>query len=194
MPKKQADGTAAIRPRTTGRRPNEPTFEARGLLAEVAGVDLTAIEGIDASIALTLLAELGIDMSQFPTEKHFGSWLGLSPHAKQSGRYLDKRRTKPTASRAAWAFRLAARSLHRSQSALGAFFRRLKSRLGAPKAITATAYKLARIVYRLLKHGTAYAAQGLAEYEQQFRERTLRHLHRRAAAFGLMLVPTPQTP
>jgi transposase len=193
MPKKQADGSQAIRPRLKGRKPNDPTFEARGLLTEVTGVDLTAIEGIDASIALTLLAELGIDMSQFPTEKHFGSWLGLSPNAKKSGRYVDKRHTKPTASRAAWAFRLAARSLQRSQSALGAFFRRLKSRLGAPKAVTATAYKLARIVYRMLKYGTAYVAQGLAEYELQFRERMLRNLHRRAAAFGYMLVPTTQT-
>jgi transposase len=193
MPKRTADGSEAIRPRLKGRKPNEPTFEARGLLTEVIGVDLTAIEGIDAATALTLLAEIGIDMSLFPTEKHFGSWLGLSPNAKKSGRYLDKRRSKPSASRAAWAFRLAARSLYRSQSALGAFFRRLKSRLGAPKAITATAYKLARLVYQMLKHGTAYVAQGMAEYEQQFRERTLRNLHRRATALGYTLVPTAPT-
>jgi transposase len=135
------------------------------------------------------VAELGIDVNLFPTEKHFGSWLGLAPNAKKSGRYLDKGRTRPTASRAAWAFRLAARSLQRSHSALGAFFRRLKSRLGAPKAITATAYKLARIVYRMLKYGTAYVAQGLAEYGEQFRERTLRNLQHRAAALGFALVP-----
>ena len=194
MPKKLSDGTAAIRPRQYGRKHNEPTFEARGLLAEVAGVDLTAIEGISASTAMTLIAELGIDMSQFPTEKHFASWLGLAPNAKKSGRYLNKKRTKPTASRAAWAFRLAASTLHRSQTALGAFFRRLKSRLGAPKAITATAHKLARIVYRLLKNGTAYVKQGLAEYEQHFRERTLRSLSRRAASLGFLLVPVVQTP
>jgi transposase len=193
MPKRTVDGSEAIRPRFRGRKPNEPTFEMRGLLTEVIGVDLTAIEGIDAATALTLLAEIGIDMSLFPTEKHFGSWLGLSPNAKKSGRYLDKRRSKPSASRAAWAFRLAARSLYRSQSALGAFFRRLKSRLGAPKAITATAYKLARLVYQMLKHGTAYVAQGMAEYEQQFRERTLRNLHRRATALGYTLVPTAPT-
>jgi transposase len=193
MPKRTTDGSEAIRPRFRGRKPNEPTFEARGLLTEVIGVDLTAIEGIDAATALTLYAEIGIDMSLFPTEKHFGSWLGLSPNAKKSGRYLDKRRSKPSASRAAWAFRLAARSLYRSQSALGAFFRRLKSRLGAPKAITATAYKLARLVYQMLKHGTAYVAQGMAEYEQQFRERTLRNLHRRATALGYTLVPTAPT-
>lgn len=194
LPKKQADAAPVPRRRLQGRKPNDLTFDARGLLAQIAGVDLTAIEGIEVSIALTLLAELGIDMSQFPTEKHFGSWLGLAPNTKKSGRYVDKRRSKPTASRAAWAFRLAARSLHRSQSALGAFFRRLKSRLGAPKAITAAAYKLARIVYRLLKYGMAYVAQGLTEYEQQFQERMLRQLHKRAAAFGYMLVPATQTP
>lgn len=194
MPKKQICDAAAFPPRRRSRKPNDPTFDARSLLAEIAGVDLTAVEGIEASIALTLLAELGIDMSRFPTEKHFGSWLGLSPNAKKSGRYVDKSRSKPTASRAAWAFRLAARSLHGSKSALGAFFRRLKSRLGAPKAITATAYRLARIVYRMLKYGTAYVAQGIAEYEKQFQERMLRNLHRRAADFGYVLVPAAQTP
>jgi transposase len=193
MPKKRAATVQTIHPRYKSYNPNDLTFDARGLLAAVAGVDLTAIEGIHANIALTLFAEIGIDMSQFPTEKHFGSWLGLSPHAKKSGRYLDKWRSKPTASRAAWALRLAARSLHRSQSALGAYFRRLKSRLGAPKAITATAHKLARIIYRMLKYGTAYVSKGLAEYELQFQERMVKNLHKRAAAFGYLLVPTPQT-
>jgi transposase len=194
MPKKQADIALEPRDRARGCKPNDPTFDARDLLAQVAGVDITAIEGIEISIALTLLAELGIDMSQFPSAKHFGCWLGLSPHAKTSGRYIDRRRSKPTASRAAWAFRQAARSLHRSKSALGAFFRRMKSRLGAPKAITAAAYKLARIVYQLFKHGTAYVAQGMAQYELQFQQRMLRNLQRRAAELGYLLVPATQTP
>ena len=109
-------------------------------------------------------------MSRWPTEKHFASWLGLCPHHKVSGGKVLSRKVRPSANRAATALRLAAHCLHHSHSALGAFFRRLKARLGAPKAITATAHKLARLVYRLLKYGEDYVAQGMAEYEQAYRE------------------------
>lgn len=167
---------------------NAPQFDTRPLLAQVAGVDLTAIEGIDATVATILLAEVGVNVDDFPSEKHFGSWLGLAPKAKASGQ-RRRDRVGPGASRVAWALRLAAQSLHRSQTALGGFFRRLKARLGAPKAITATAYKLARLVYRLLKYGHDYVARGLAEYEAAFRDRTLRALERKAKAMGFVLMP-----
>jgi transposase len=109
-------------------------------------------------------------MSRWPTEKHFASWLGLCPHHKISGSKVLSRKVRPSANRAAMALRLAAQGLHHSHRALGAFFRRLKTRLGAPKAITATAHKLARLVYRLLKYDEDYVAQGMAEYEQASRE------------------------
>jgi transposase len=174
---------------------NRPAFDVRRALFRVAGVDLTLIEGIDESTALVLLSEIGTDMSRWPSVKHFSSWLGLSPQHRISGGRVLSRRTKPCASRAALALRLAASALHRSQSALGAFLRRLKSRAGAPKAITATAHKLARLVYTLLKHGTAYVAQGLEEYEQRYRERAVKNLSRRAKELGYELMqPTEPEP
>jgi transposase len=173
-------------------RGNRPAFDARRALFRAAGVDLTAIEGIDEATALVLVSEVGTDMGRWPSVKHFCSWLGLSPHHRVSGGQVLSRRTKPCASRAALALRLAATALHRSQSALGAFLRRLKARLGAPKAITATAHKLARLVYALLKHGTAYAAQGVQEYEQRYRERVVKNLSRRAKELGYELVQPEQ--
>jgi transposase len=116
-------------------------------------VDLTRIEGIDETTALNVLGEIGLDMSRWATVKHFTSWLGLCLHHKISGGRVLSRRTRPTANLAAAALRQAEASLHRSQSALGAFFRRLKSRKGTPKAITATAHKLARHIDTMLKHG-----------------------------------------
>jgi transposase len=192
LPKKRAATDFPVKPYYR-RHANAPAFDVRPLLAQMAGVDLTAIEGIDSTVAMVLLAEVGIDVSAFPTEKHFGSWLNVAPRAKASGK---RRRDQvgPGASRAAWALRMAAQSLHRSQSALGGFFRRLKGRLGAAKAVTATAYKLARLVYRLLKYGHDYVARGLEEYEATFRERTIRALERKAKAFGFELIPLPLIP
>src|SRR5262249_23042367 len=122
------------------------------------------------------------------TVKHFTSWLGLWPHQRVSGGKVLSRRTKSCANRAATALRLAAAALHHSQSALGAFFRRMKARLGAPKAITATAHKLARLIYTMLKHGTAYVRRGMDEHEQQYRERAVKQMTRRAKALGYILV------
>jgi transposase len=172
------------------RGDNRPTVELRGALYRMAGVDLTVIEGIEESTALVLLGEIGTDMSRWPTVKHFCSWLGLCPNHRISGGRVLSRRTKPCANRAAAALRLAAFALHRSQSALGAFLRRLKARVGAPKAITATAHKLARLVYSLLKHGTAYTTQGMDDYEQVYRERVVKGLSRRAKELGYEIVPT----
>jgi hypothetical protein len=169
------------------RRGNEPHFDARQRLYEMAGVDLTAIEGIEAPTALAVLSEVGTDMSRWPSEKHFGSWLGLAPNPRKSGGKVLKASTRPGRNRAAQALRLAARNLQRSQNALGAFFRRVASHRGVPKAITATAYKLARIVYAMLKHGMGYARQGMDEYEAAFRQRQLRQLQRKAQALGYEL-------
>lgn len=174
--------------RVRRRRDNEATFDARQRLHHVAGVDLTAIEGIEESTALVVLSEIGTDMSRWPSEKHFGSWLGLAPNPKKSGGKVKSSATRPGVNRAAQALRLAAKNLQRSKSALGAFFRRIAARRGLAKAITATAYKLARIVYALLKHGTAYVAQGLAAYETAYRERVVRQVKRKAAELGLVVV------
>ncbi len=174
--------------RSRRRKDNEATFDARQRLHHVAGVDLTAIEGIEESTALVVLSEVGTDMSRWPSEKHFGSWLGLAPNPKKSGGKMKSSATRPGVNRAAQALRLAAKNLQRSHSALGAFFRRIAARRGLAKAITATAYKLARIIYAMLKHGMAYVAQGLEAYETAYRERVVRQVKRKAVALGLVVV------
>jgi transposase len=187
LPDKPGPMPASGKRRRLKRQGNEPHFDARQRLYEMAGVDLTAIEGIEAGTALVILSEIGTDMSRWATEKKFGAWLGLAPNPKKSGGRLKSARTRPGSSRAAQALRLAARSLVRSQSALGSFLRRIAARRGMPKAITATAYKLARIVYGMLKHGTAYAQKGMAEYEAKHRERQLRQLSKKAEELGYQL-------
>ena len=137
-----------------------------------------------AHTALKVIGEIGLDMSRWPTAGHFASWLGLSPNNRITGGKIISSRTKPSANRAAKALRLAANGLHRSDSALGAFLRRKKSHLGVPKAITATAHKLARIIYATLKYGQAYTDAGAEYYETQYRLRTLRAAKRRAAQLG----------
>jgi hypothetical protein len=178
-----------LEPKRRGRRrkENEGIFAARQRLHHVVGVDLTAIEGIEESTALVVVSEIGTDMSRWPGEKHFGRWLGLAPNPKKSGGTVQSSATRPGVNRAAQALRLAAKNLQRSQSALGAFCRRIAARRGLAKAMTATAYKLARLVYALLKHGTAYVAQGLAAYATASRERVMRQVKRKAAALGLVV-------
>ena len=153
---------------------------------------MTQIEGIDETTALMVLSEIGLDRRRWPTVKHFTSWLGVCPHHRVSGGKVLSRRTKPWANRAATALRLAAAALHHSQSAVGAFFRRMKARLGAPKAIPATAHKLARLIYTMLKQGTAYVRQGMDEYAQQYRDRAVKNMTRRAKALGYILVKAPE--
>jgi transposase len=137
---------------------------------------------------LVILSEIGTDMRRWPSVKHFCRWLGLSPQHKISGGKGLSRRVRPGAQRVALALRLAARTVPKAHTALGAFFRRLRSRLGAPKAITATAHKLARLVYSLLKQGSAYVQQGLDAYESQYRERKGKAMARQAKALGYTLV------
>jgi len=155
----------------------------------MAGVDLTALEGIAEGTALVILSAIGTDMHRWPSVKHFCSWLGLCPQHNISGGQVLSRRVRPGAHRVAVALRLAARSLHHSQSALGAFCRRMQARLGTPKAITATAHTLARLVSHLLKHGSAYVQQGLENYEAQYHERKVTTMAKQAKALGYTLVP-----
>jgi transposase len=189
VPDRTAGAKLERKPSTRGRKPNNPRFDGAQPVFRAMGVDLTAIEGIEVSTALIILGEIGPDVTKFPTEKHFTSWLGLCPNHQQSNRTLRSRRVRKGKNRAAIALRLAARSLHRSQSALGAFFRRMNSRLGTKGAITATAHKLARYVYAMLKHGQAYVSQSLDQYEAAMRERIERTLRRKARALGYDLVP-----
>ncbi len=166
-------------------------FDAHAQLYRMTGVNLTRIDGIESVTALTVLGEIGTDMSRWKTVKHFTSWLGLCPGTKVSGGRVLGSKTKPTANRAATALRLAAGSLWRSRSALGAYLRRMSARLGKPQAVTATAHKLARLVYSMLKHGTEYVDVGQDYYERQYRERVVQNLTRRAKELGLVLVPEP---
>jgi transposase len=170
-------------------RPRQaPSFDVHGYLHAMTGVDLTQIDGIDALTALKVISEIGLDMTRWPTSKHFASWLGLCPGNKLSGGKRYRMRSKPTANRAASALRLAAQGLVNSHSALGAYERRMRARLGAPKAITATAHKLARLVYSMLRYGTAYVDAGQQAYEQKYRDRVLTNLQRKARVFGYQLV------
>ncbi len=173
---------------------NQPRFDARTYLFQLTGVDLTRIDGIAAGTALTLISEVGTDMSRWKTANHFVSWLGLCPGTKVSGGRVLSSKTKPTANRAAQALRMAAASLYHSQSALGAYYRRMAMRIGKPQAVTATAHKLARIVYSMLKHGTEYADAGQDYYERQYKERMVRTLSQRAKAYGIERLPTAAEP
>ena len=160
------------------------SFDAHTELHRMTGVDLTRIDGISATTALKVISEIGLDMTCWPTVKHFTSWLGLCPGTKVSGGKSLSGRTKLATNRAATALRLAAQSLHRSNSALGAYYRRQRIRLGTPKAITATAHKLARIIYGVLKHGMDYIDLGQEHYEQQYQQKRIKNLRRQAKSLG----------
>lgn len=191
LPPSDPDSRAPTPPKPKGGKPrkNQANFDLATSLYEIVGVDLTAIDGIDALTAQTIITEIGTDVSAWPTVKHFTSWLGLAPHNDVSGGKVLRSRTKKTQNKASSALRLAAQSLHRSQSAVGAFHRRMKARHGPAKATTATAHKLARMVYFMLKNRTDYVDPGVTYYEQQYRERTIRNLKRKAASLGMELVP-----
>ena len=171
---------------------NGLAFDVRRELYRMTGVDLTRIDGMDENSVLKVLAETGVDMTAWPTEKHFASWLGLSPGNKITGGKVLSGKTKPCANRAAAVFRMAAYGLFNSKSALGAYLRRQRARLGAPKAITATAHKLARTFYSMIKNGTEYVDQGQDYYEQQYRERVMKNIKKRAASLGFELVPADE--
>lgn len=181
-------------PKRRSPRGNSPRFDLHSHLYRISGVDFTQIDGLDTLSVLTILSEVGLDPTRFPTMRHFTSWLGLSPNLAISGGKVKSSRTRKVVNRAAQAFRMAAQTLHRSQSAVGAFYRRIKARSGAPKAITATAHKLARIFYSLWRSGEAYDDPGAEAYEQQYRQRLIKSLERKAQALGLELVPKESPP
>ena len=160
------------------------SFDVRSALYYATGVDLTAIEGIDELHALTLVSELGPNFTKWPTGKHFASWLGLCPQFKKTGGKVQSSRTRLGKNRAAIALRLAAWSLIRSKSYLGAYLRRQRSRLGAPKAITATAHKLARILYNMMRYGVAYAKKEESQYADEVKQKLEKSFHRRAKELG----------
>jgi transposase len=182
----------APKPRRCGRRRNEPAFGVRLALHRLSGHDLTVLEGIDDNTALVILSEIGTDMTKWPTEKHFTSWLGLCPQHRESAGKIKSRRVRRGSNLAARAFRLAAQGCHHAKNALGAFYRRIQARCGGIKAVFATARKIAERVYRLLKYGAEYVRLGIEAYEAAYRERLLTGLAYRAKTLGYTLVPLPQ--
>lgn len=191
LPDRSGGAESPPRPKLRKLKPGEPAYDARGLVHRACGVDLTAIEGIDQRTALVLLGEIGPDLARFPTVKKFCAWLGLCPQSRASGATRKPARVRPGINRAAQALRLAARSLHHAHSALGAFYRRMRARLGAPKAIVATAHKLARLIYALLTRGETYVACAMDDYERRYAARRLSTLARQAVASGYRLEPQP---
>jgi transposase len=178
-----------LEPRGRGtRRKNQVHFDLRGQLHRLTGVDLTHIDAIQAMTAQAVISECGIDMSRFATAKHYCSWLALCPNHQITGGKIRRRRTRKVRNRAAQALRLAAQSLHHSKTALGAYYRRMRGRLGPAKAITATAHKLAILIYRMLKYGMKYVDQGQQAYEKQYQQRTLQTLTKRAKQMGYAMV------
>jgi transposase len=189
LPNRAADKPFQPRPRRRGRKSNEVRFAATQPLFKALGVDLTLIDGIEVNTALVILAEIGVDVSRFPTEKHFASWLRLSPQLEESNHTRKKRSPRRGKNRVAQALRMAAQAVSRTKTALAVFYHRIKGRLGGKGAITATAHKLALLVYRLLKYGVDYVRQSLEDYAAQVQEQLERSLRRKAAQLGYELVP-----
>jgi len=181
-------------PRKPSKRPrgNSPQFDLRDELYRISGADLTSIDGIDVVTAHVIISEIGLDMMRWRTEKNFASWLGLCPDNRITGGKVIKRATRHVVNRATHALRMAALTLRKSDSALGANFRRLNARLGAPKAITAMAHKLARLVYRMLKYGQQYVDKGMQHYEQKFREQRIKWIKKQANELNLQLIEQAQ--
>jgi len=163
--------------------------DLRTQLYQMCGVDLTQIDGIDVLTVQTILSEIGTDMSKWPSAKHFASWLGLCPNNKISGGKILSRNGRKVKNRATTALRQSAQSLSNSQSALGAYYRRLRTKHGPKTANKATAHKLARIIYKLLKNPQLYQDPGVDYYNQQYQERVLRNLQRKAQVLGYTLEP-----
>ena len=193
-PAEDTPRSAPPKPRGGKPRKNQANYDLATSLYQMVGVDLTQIDGIDALTAQVIITEVGMDMSQWPTAKHFASWLGLCPNNEVTGGKVKRRRTKKTDNRAANGLRVAAQSLARSDSALGAFYRRLKARHGAAQAIVATAHKLARIVYHMLKHRVDYQDPGATYYDEQQRVRAIKRLQKQAARLGCRLEPLAPVP
>jgi len=178
--------------KTDSHSKNAPSFNARAHYARLLGVDLVAVMGLSSSSVQTIISEIGTDMRRFPTVKHFCAWLGLAPRNDISGGKVLRSRTRKVTNRATQAFRQAAQSVSRSDSAVGAYYRSMRARKGPEQATVATAHKIARTVYHLLKYGEAYEAESANAYEQKRQERELRQLNRRAAKLGYTLAPVQE--
>ncbi len=190
----QANPLPATRRSARNPRRNEPRFDLRTHLYRISGVDFTRIDGLDVCTVQTIFSETGLDPSAFPSPKNFTSWLGLCPNNRITGGRIKSSRTRKVSNRAAKAFRLAAQGLTNSKSALGAYYRRMRARLGAPDAITATAHKLARIFYHMWTTGEPYTDPGVDYYEKKYQERTFRNMKRKAKLLGfeIQLQPIPE--
>lgn len=183
------DPLPASRRKKRKKRRNEIRFDCRTELYRATGVDLTSIDGIDESTALVIYSEIGSDVRAWATEKHFTSWLNLSPFHRISGGRILSRKTPKQKNRVRDSLRMSAHNLLKSQTALGAYARRICARLGPPKAIIAIARKLACLIYRLLRFGGSYVDQGAQYYEERYKQRLLKSINRRAKELGYQLVP-----
>ncbi len=191
--KERAEHAVELGPLPRAGSKSRTEHDIRQRLADWAGVDLTRINGLGVTVVMTLLTEIGPDLNHFASVKHFCSWLGLCPGTKISGGKVLSPGTKRSANRARQALKMAAMALVRSESALGAFYRRLCARMDKPKANTATAHKLARMVYFMLTRGEAFVDQGQQRYEEQQRQRSIAALKRRAVALGFQITPLEAT-
>ena len=191
FPNRAGQKTQTKKTRKRGRKSNDVRFDATGPLFKALGVDLTLIEGIDVGTALVILAEIGVDVSRFPTEKHFASWLRLCPAQDESNKTKKRRGHRKGTNRVTIALRMAAQSAGKTMSPLGMFYRRIKSRIGGLGAVKATAHKMACLVYRMLKYGEEYVTQSMEEYEAQMKAKILDSMRRKAATMGFQLTPLP---
>jgi hypothetical protein len=173
------------------KKGNTPQFDLRAELFRMTGTDLTQIDGIDVTTTMTILSEAGWDMSKWKTEHHFVSWLRLCPDNKISGDKIIGKGRLPTNNRVTNALRMAASTLRLSNTYLGAQFRRLRTKLGAPVAIKAMAAKLARLVYRMLRYGMPFIDRGAQFYESQHRQLQINYLKRKAANLGFQIIEAP---
>jgi len=175
------------------KKMSDLNFDLSPYLYGICGTDLTEIDGLNGHTVLKVLAETGVNMNKWKTAKHFVSWMGLSPDNKISGGKILSSKTVKTKNRAKHAFKLAAFASANAKSGIGAYYRRLRARLGAPKAINATARKIAVIFYNMLKHKTAYKTQTQEEYDQAYNQRLLKNLNNRAKQLGMVMVPIEVT-
>lgn len=169
---------------------NAPDYDARRSMYQLAGVDLTAIPGLNENLVQKILAEVGLDMNRFPSVKNFCSWLGLAPHNAISGGRILYSHINHSSNRAGQAFRMAAQAVSRGKTAYSEFYRRIRARSGAKEAIVATAHKIARTFYYMLKRGLPYRETDLQTYLHAQRERDIRRLQARAARLGFSLQPS----
>jgi len=163
--------------------------EIRKHLKRISGVDVSVVDGFGVSLAQTVIMEVGTDMSKFPDEKHFCSWLGLAPKHEISGGKVLKNKVLKTKNRAGQAFRMAAQSVKQAECIFGVLYRRLRSRLGPAQATVATAHAIARVVYRMLKYKVEYEPLNVNEYQKRYEEQQIRYMKRKAAKFGFQLIP-----